>query len=84
MGKYGLYIVLFITIIFTGIVSYMKYTQPNVGKQILNIAEKSYFLGCAESLINLGMPKNDVIINCKAEAFNYKNEMARVIGEEFK
>lgn len=82
MGKYGLIVVLIITLIFSGTVYYMVEQVPKVQLQVLNIAEKSYFLGCMNSLIFSGMPKDESLTICNADSKEYMEQIANIMKDD--
>lgn len=81
MGKYGLYVVLGIVLGFS-FVTYKMMNYANISTiQALNIAKNSYFLGCAENLLNDKTDKQQIIVYCKEQSEEYKKNMEQFIGE---
>lgn len=71
MFKYILALLLISGINFIVTIEFLTRIVEKKHTEIFVLAEKSYFLGCVNSLSLMSLPDEDVLVICNAETQNY-------------
>lgn len=81
MGKYGLWVVLILTMAFSAVIVRMNNELDKFNVTIINVAKNSYSIGCMDSFDIMVMPKDKSILVCNQLSILYIKPLVNIIGE---